>query len=235
MLNKIINYDYKKLFSGVFVIFIYFFLSLFEAVPLQLAQLNINTIPTSLKIFYMITYEILTMAIIILILNKKVKKDFKDILINHQTYYSKYFKVWLIGLAVMLLSNSFIVFVLNNDIAGNENAVRSLFSISPIYVYFSAVLYAPVVEELVFRQGICNIFGRNYLFVLISGILFGSLHVIGNVTTITDLLYLIPYSSLGVAFAYMLYKTDNIFVSMGFHFLHNGILMALQVLTLIFS
>ena len=37
-----------------------------------------------------------------------------------------------------------------------------------------------------------------------------------------------------MAFAYMLYKTDNILVSTGFHTLHNGIMIALQFLLMYF-
>ena len=51
-----------------------------------------------------------------------------------------------------------------------------------------------------------------------------------SISTTLDLFYIIPYSALGVVFALMLYKTDNIFVSMGFHFMHNGILMAIQLM-----
>lgn len=235
MLNKIINYNYKDAMIGLLALFVYFFLSLFETVPLELAGMNINSLSYTVKIIYLIIYEIFTVATIILIFNKKIKKDFNNIIKNHKEYYSKYFKVWLIGLAVMLLSNAFIIFILDNEIAGNETTIRSLFEISPIYIYLSSVIYAPVVEELIFRQGIRNIFGRNIIFIFISGVIFGGLHVIGNITTPSDLLYLIPYSSLGIAFAYMLYKTDNIFVSMGFHFLHNGILISLQFLTLLFA
>lgn len=234
-MNKTNHYNYKDALIGILALFTYFFLSLFETVPLELAGLDINELSHNVKIVYLIIYEILIMAIILLIFNKKIEKDFKDILKYHKEYYSKYFKVWLIGLAVMLLSNAFIIFVLNNEMAGNETTIRSLFEISPIYIYLSSVIYAPIVEELVFRQGIRNIFGRNIIFILISGIVFGGLHIIGNITAPIDLLYLIPYSSLGVAFAYMLYKTDNIFVSMGFHFLHNGILISLQFLTLLFA
>lgn len=234
-MNKTNHYNYKDALIGVLALFTYFFLSLFETVPLELAGLNINSLSYFIRISYLIIYEIFTMSTIILIFHDKIEKDFKDILKNHKEYYSKYFKVWLIGLGVMLLSNAFIIFILDNEMAGNETTIRSLFEISPIYIYLSSVFYAPIVEELVFRQGIRNIFGRNLIFIFISGIIFGGLHIIGNITTPIDLLYLIPYSSLGIAFAYMLYKTDNIFVSMGFHFLHNGILISLQILTLLFS
>lgn len=235
VIEKILNYDYKKLITGILVVATYFILSALEALPLQIAGININTMSNTVKVFYMIVYELLMISIIILLLNQKLKKDFHNILLHHKEYYSKYFKVYLIGLGIMYISNAFIIFILGNNVAGNESTIRSLFQISPLYIYLSAVCFAPIVEELVFRQGICNIFGRNYLFILISGLVFGGLHVIGNVQNISDLLYLIPYCSLGFAFAYMLYKTDNIFVSMGFHFFHNGILMAIQVLALFLS
>ena len=135
----------------------------------------------------------------------------------------------------MLISNSIIIYIFESGMSSNEEAIRDLFKISPLYIYFSSVIYAPIVEELTFRQGIRNIMDKNILFILVSGLLFGGLHVITDVNNLVDLLYIIPYSSLGIVFAYMLYKTDNIFVSMGFHFMHNGILIALQFLILIFS
>ena len=60
-----------------------------------------------------------------------------------------------------------------------------------------------------------------YLFILISGILFGSMHVIGSVTSVYDYLYIIPYSALGISFAALLYKTDNIFSTITIHSIHN--------------
>jgi hypothetical protein len=225
----------KEISIGVLAVFMYFFLNSIQYVPFQLAGVTTDLLPTWVKIFYLIIYEIMTIAIMLLIFNKKITKDFKDMLINHKEYYSKYFKYYLIGLGIMLISNSIIVYVFDGGISTNEETIRDIFKISPLYIYFSSVIYAPIVEELTFRQGIRNIFGRNILFVLISGFLFGGLHVITSINSIVDLLYIIPYSSLGIVFAYILYKTDNIFVSMGLHFMHNGILIAIQFLVLIFS
>jgi hypothetical protein len=225
----------KEISIGVLAVFMYFFLNSIQYVPFQLAGVTTDLLPTWVKIFYLIIYEIMTIATMLLIFNKKITKDFKDMLINHKEYYSKYFKYYLIGLGIMLISNSIIVYVFDGGISTNEETIRDIFKISPLYIYFSSVIYAPIVEELTFRQGIRNIFGRNILFVLISGFLFGGLHVITSINSIVDLLYIIPYSSLGIVFAYILYKTDNIFVSMGLHFMHNGILIAIQFLVLIFS
>ena len=63
-----------------------------------------------------------------------------------------------------------------------------------------------------------------------SGLIFGGLHVVGNINHWYDLLYLIPYCTPGFIFAYIMSKTNNVFVSMGLHFLHNGMIMSLQVL-----
>ena len=73
------------------------------------------------------------------------------------------------------------------------------------------------------------------LFIIISGIIFGGLHVITGFSSPIDLLYLIPYCAPGFAFAYILADSDNIFIPISLHFMHNGILIALQFMLLIFS
>jgi len=175
------------------------------------------------------------MSIIILLFNKSLKKEFANFKKNHKSYYKNYFKYYLIGLIIMMFSNLIITIISNGSTAGNQDIINELFKISPLYIYFSSVIFAPIVEELVFRKAIRNIVPSKILFILISGLLFGGLHVFGTVEAWYDLLYLIPYSAPGIVFAYILYKTDNIFVSMGLHFMHNGILIALQFFILIFG
>ena len=117
----------------------------------------------------------------------------------------------------------------------NEEIIRSNFQVAPIYMYLSSVVIAPLMEELVFRRGIRNIVPNNILFILISGLVFGSLHVIiGGFQTPLELLYIIPYSIPGFIFAYILTKTDNVLVTATIHTFHNGILMSLQFLMLLF-
>jgi len=224
----------KDIILGLFGFFMYFFLSIIELLPFEIAGIDINHIPNFIKISYLIIYEIMEIAVLLLIFNKQIINNFEDMLKNHKQYFSKYFKYYLIGLAVMLISNFFIIFILDGGVADNEETIRNMFKVSPLYIYFSSVIYAPIVEELTFRQSLRNIFGKNFIFVILSGLIFGGLHL-SNISSITDLLYIIPYGSLGFVFAYILYKTDNIFISMGLHFMHNGILISLQFLTLLFA
>lgn len=228
------EYIIKALKAGA-ALFLYFVLSNLQALPFILLNIDTSTLSQTFRIFYSLFYELFLLMIILLLFLDDLKKAYSDLKKNHKKYFSSCFKYWIIGLLVMMFSNLILQKFSTNGIAGNEQTINELFEVSPLYIWISAVLIAPFMEELLFRQGIRNIFKNDILFILISGIFFGSLHVIGNVQNFWDFLYIIPYSSLGIAFAYMLYKTKNIFVTIGFHFMHNGILMALQFLILLIS
>lgn len=225
----------KNALLGLIAILGYFILPEFQGLLFHIFDINTALLSTEIKIIYSVIFDILLMAMIILIFYSQLKKDIADIKKNHQEYFKKYFKCYIIGIIVMMFSNLIISFISGGGMAGNQESINQLFDINPLYIYFSAVIFAPIVEELVFRRAIRNIIPGKYIFILASGLIFGGLHIMGNISAWYDILYLIPYSSLGIAFAYILYKTDNIFVSMGLHFMHNGILMALQFFLLIFG
>lgn len=224
----------KNALLGILSLIIYFILPKLNGIFFAIFNIDTSNLSLNIRIIYSTIFDILIIALIILIFNKSLKKEFKDFKKNHQEYYKNYFKYYLIGLLLMMFSNVVIAMISNGGTAGNQESINKLFEISPLYVYFASVIYAPIVEELVFRKAIRNIIPNGILFILVSGIVFGGLHIIGNVEVWYDLLYLIPYSIPGLIFAYILYKTDNIFVSMGLHFLHNGVLIALQFFILLF-
>lgn len=234
--SKITTEAYIKSAGIALIAFlIYFGISIFEEPFLTLFGLDVDTLNSGVKIFYMVMCNVLLLASIMLLFHKKLEKDFKDLKEHHKEYYGEYLKYWLIALAIMMLSNMILSSIANGQLPNNEKTIRDAFGINPFYVYFSAVFIAPVVEELLFRQGIRNLIPNKILFILVSGIVFGGMHVVLSMNSAFDLFYLIPYCTPGIVFAYMLAKTDNIFVSMGFHFMHNGILMALQFVLLFFG
>lgn len=218
---------------GIISILLYFSTSIIKYILLDI--FNVSSITGPAAVIYSLANEVLLVALILLVFHKKIEKDIDDIKKNHKKYFKENFKYYLIGIAIMLISNCILIYGFENGISGNEESIRSLFGTHPIYVYISAVLFAPIAEELVFRQGIRNIIPNDILFILISGFVFGGLHLIGNVSTFVDFLYIIPYSALGLAFAYILTRTNNILVTIGLHMMHNGILMAIQVMVLLFG
>ena len=211
-------------------LFTYFTLSELQTLPLVLSGVDYNVMPLALKVIYLLSFEILMVSAIGLILNKEIKKALTDIKKNHQKYFSKYLKYWLYSLIIMAGSNIIISFINGGGVAGNEETIRQIFTKAPIYMFISAVFIAPILEELTFRQAFRNIFSNDKVFIIMSGLIFGGLHVVGNVNSPVDLLYLIPYCTPGFVFAYIMAKTDNVFVSMGLHFLHNGVMISLQIL-----
>ena len=221
----------KNVGIGLATILIFSMTSILELIIIYISKLNLYNQSITAKTIYLISCEVLIMGIIGIINHKKLDKDIKNIKKNYNEYFKKALQIYIIALIIMMISN-LIINSLTNGIAGNEESVRQIFNKAPIYMFFSAVLFSPFTEELVFRLSLKRIITNRKAFIIASGLIFGGLHVIGNINSIYDILYIIPYATPGIAFAYMLDKTDNIFVPMGVHFLHNGLLMTLQAILL---
>lgn len=227
--------DFKIIACSILAIVLYFVLPNLTAPILDFFQVDAKTMPGLYKYIYLFAWEIVNAGIIFLLFHKFIEEGWKDLKKHHQEYFNTYFKYWILALAIMVFSNLVISLLNHGNIAGNEETIRELFKTNPIYIFFASVMIAPFVEELVFRQGIRNLIKNDTLFIIISGLVFGGLHVVGNINTMVDWLYLIPYCNFGFVFAYTLVKSKNIFVPASLHFIHNGILMSLQFFILIFS
>ena len=142
------------------------------------------------------------------------------------------FKIWVIGLVLMAGSNVVINLFSPNKIAGNEEAIRSLITAAPYIMLFNTSILAPLIEEITFRKAFRDIIDTKWLFVIISGVVFGGLHVITSIRNAYDFLYLLPYCSLGIALSYMYAKTKNIFVSISMHALHNFLITFMNIIAL---
>lgn len=225
--------QYLKISSiGLATIIIYSLQSFLEIIILFIENINISNMSIVSRTIYLILFEIFIMSIIALLNHKKLEKNFKDFKKNWKDYLQKNLQYYILALIIMMVS-SLVINSITNGIAGNEQSIRNTLEKAPVYMFFSAVIAAPFIEEMVFRQSIKNIIPDKLAFIITSGLIFGGLHVIGNINTIVDVLYIIPYATPGIAFAYILQKTDNIFIPMTIHFLHNGLLMTLQIILML--
>ena len=223
-----------NIITGIVAIFIYFSYTYFELSILSLLNIDYETLNIWAKVIFLMIMESLEIIIMINLFKKQLRQNFEDLKINHEKYFKEYFKYWIYILIVMAISNILIMLITSNKTSSNEEAIRNLVVKSPIYAYFSGVIIAPFIEELVFRRGLRNIINNNTLFILVSGLVFGGLHIITGYSGITDLLYLIPYCFPGLVFAYILTKTDNILIPISIHLLHNGILISWQIFIYMF-
>lgn len=198
---------------------------------LMLFGIDVNSLSKTNIILLNFGVDLLAFAIIVAVYFKTLKKDFKNFFNKHFIdNLEEAFKYWLIGFLVMVSSNFLIAIITNGTIATNEESIRSLIKIAPLYMAFSISLYAPICEELIFRKGIRELVNRKWLYIFVSGFVFGGLHVISSLTAPIYLLYLIPYCSLGFAFAYSYYKTKNIFSTITMHMMHNTMALVLYLI-----
>ena len=175
--------------------------------------------------------ELIVLIVLFIIYHKKIIGDFKDFKKSFKKVMNIGFKNWLCGLIVMFASNITINLIVGN-IASNEELNRSMLLKTPIYAITAMIIIAPIIEEIVFRLAPKKAFTKKMPYIIYSGLLFGGLHLLTS-SSLIELLYIIPYSALGMAFAKSFYESDNIFASITTHMLHNTLAVAIAYLTLL--
>lgn len=225
----------KLTIKGVLGFSLYFFITNNLALPFILLGVDVENLSQTLQSLYIILVQLVIIIALINLYKDHILKCFNDFKMNKDKYLKKYLKYWFFILIGTSLLNLIIILLNNGNIAGNEQAIRDTLKVLPIYTWVSAVLIAPLLEELVFRLSLKSVFKNKWFFILASGFIFGLFHLVGSVSTMYDLLFILPYSLPGMVFAYLLWDSDNIFVPISMHLLHNGILMSLQFLLLLFG
>lgn len=217
-----------SLFLILFVIFL--FSDLFYLVPLHFLNINIDNLSNTTQVLCSLLASLVLSIIIFIIYRKYLIKKFKEFIKNFEDSFDLGMKLWFIGLIGMCVTNLLIGTFTPVKEANNEVLVQEMLNKTPILTFISASLFAPFLEEMLFRKSFGDIFKNKKIMVIASGLVFGLLHVIFSMQTPYDLLYVIPYGLLGSSFAYMIYKKDNVFIPMFFHMLHNGALTLLSIL-----
>lgn len=235
-MEKTKNIEFRNMLKGFGVLFFYLIASALPYDFISLFGVNYNNLSITLKSIYLLFYEIGITIIIIYVYRNDFIPNFKDFIKNNITYFKKYIKYWFIMLGLMMLSNLIIINFTSSNISENQETIIETLKFAPIYTFIVTVFVAPILEELVFRLSFRKMFAHtNTLFIIFSGLLFGSMHVIGNFNELIDLLFIIPYSIPGFIFAYIYTKSKNICVPISIHFIHNGIMMCLNILLLLVS
>ena len=206
---KITRKDY---ISGAILIFVYF--SQIYVVPFINCILNNEMIST-------ILYEIFIICTTIWTFFERYKRDYKYLKQSFSSYLKNALKYW--GLMYLCV---FIVAVIQVSLGVSEQSTnQSLLETLPFwYLVPSAVIFAPIVEEAVFRGGFRRFISNDFIFIIISGVSFGLLHTLFS----EDTLYIafvqsLNYIAMGMVLAYSYVRTNNIFVPMLVHVFQNTI------------
>ena len=225
------NDDKNRLIIGLTSIFVYFFFNLFSSSLLSLIGINVKNLSKTKSMIISLGVSIVVLIILFLINKKRLSKNLKDYKKNYKVLIKRNFKYWMCAIFIMFVTNIAIALIFNRITSANDQGIREIFNVFPLYIVLEAMILAPFTEELIFRESIRNIFKNKYLFIIISGLLFGFMHTLASLENLADYLYIIPYSVPGFFFAYMLYEEDNVLVPITFHAFHNSIAIVLLLLS----
>ena len=219
----------KKILKNILIFISYLLYEYIFIIILNYFGINYSSLSIKNKFIIILTTNILFCIFLFFAYKKEIKEDFDNYKKNYKEYLSKYFIYYIIGVLLMGISNIIIQKTTNIEISGNEDLIRKYIKIAPSYMLFSSIIYAPFVEEIIFRKSIRNIMDKKWIFIILSGVIFGVLHI-SDYTNINEIIMGIPYIIMGIDFAYIYYKTNNIFTTMTFHLCHNLILFIFQLL-----
>ena len=215
--------DIKKILKLLGILLIFFLSGDVKVIVANVLNYDVNNLtPDQLFTLTAITDAILVIVLCLIYL-KDLRKDFKLMKKDFNKNTEVGFKYWIVGLIVMIVSNLIINIFLKDATATNEEVVQEIIGAAGFVSVIVIGIVGPIIEELVFRKAFRDAIKNKIAFVLISGVIFGGLHVILSISSPFDLFYLIPYCSLGISFGIMYVKTDNIYTSMFMHVFHNTV------------
>ena len=210
------------------------FLDYAKSIFLVLCFIFIMFILPEFSFFSHVSSWIIYLVIILIILvlyHKELGRNLMIFLKNIKIYFPFIIKRYFIMLAVMLIVAIPIVMLNSGNTSTNQQMINDMFKQLPIRTLLLSTLYAPFAEESIFRLSLSKLFNNKTLFIIVSGFLFGALHVIDKFTSAMDFLYIFQYAALGICLAKAYSDTNNIFVSISMHFIQN-FLAAILVLIL---
>lgn len=218
-----------KIVKAIFIFILFRYSWTFQLIPVFIFRMDVDNLSNAMGVI-LSGFSSLVLALILFFIYKEdIVAEFKKFKNKWLTNLDIGLKYWVIGLCGMMVSNFIIGLLFNSGQAGNEETVQSMIGTLPWLMLINAGFLAPWNEEIIFRKTLKDIFSKKWVFVLVSGILFGLAHVIGNIDVWTDWLFILPYGSLGLAFAAAYYDTDTVFTPMIFHMIHNVVLVLFSI------
>ncbi len=194
--------NYKKILKTFFVYVI------------AIVLIDTLTSPYKNNILLYTILKIIFLIITLFALLKISKIEFKSIKKLSKKDYLTTIIIFSIFTALTLLST----YIINKfiSIPLNEELVRKEFIKYPILSIISSCLITPIIEELLFRYNFKDIKNK-YLYIIITTLFFSLLHL----SSLNEILYLIPYSFMGIMFSYSYIKTNNLLSPIICHILYN--------------
>lgn len=158
-------------------------------------------------------------------LKKDILENFKYFKSNLGVYLKYILKYFGIFMMLQIIINIILFFIIG-ETPTNEATVDEL----PLVLKaILASLIAPITEELMFRGWLRKAIKNDKIFIVISGLIFGILHIWYKEENPLMYLYGITYVTMGCVLAKSYTKTNNIFTNMGIHFANNTLSVIAEI------
>lgn len=171
------------------------------------------------------TAEIIMASVIFIVYQKTFTKNLSEL--KGKTVINKLFK-YLVIFVIVKIGSGIISSVLclllgfDLDVSENQKVINSYIEAAPLFMLFTTSITTPVVEEGIFRLGLKKVINNKIAFIVISGLIFGFLHIFPTDLNLTyALVTSIPYVAIGCTLAYIYTKEENIYYPMIIHGLNN--------------
>lgn len=210
----------KEIIFGIILVIAYFSnILLDKVIPPDISQTT--------AILITVVYYIVIFVLAIVCFKDRLKRDIKLFKENSKAYIQYVLPRLGIMYVIFVISNTICILLTQQATSTNQSMIEamSLWFTIPV-----AVIWAPIVEESIFRGVLRRFIKNDKLFIIISAVIFGLLHSIVEATVLNVIIMTIPYAILGGFLAYIYAKTNNITVNILSHTFINTIAMLFTTL-----
>lgn len=173
------------------------------------------------KFWMLIVFYVVILSLMIGVFYKQLIHDFKIFKSYFKEYFVLILKTWGKALVLIMITTIIIQIITNTTQANNQIALQNSFNSNPVFIAILAMFYAPIAEELMFRGVFRKFIKNKKLFVIVSGVVFGLMHVIDDSKTLAEFSYVFVYSILGIYLTGIYAKTNNLCTNIFMHFMQN--------------
>lgn len=217
----------KDLIKRIIVVISYFIIMLLLSTPI--AHLWKIIMKNCSGDFMVVTYQLFIYVILLALFIPLMKKEFHLGVepLKRKSAGTTIIEV-LVGCVIVygaMYAGSIITMLLGGEAnSENQNNIEELLRSSSSFLLIPVLcVIGPVVEELVFRGALQGSLAKlkmpKILSVIIAGTLFGLIHVMEA----GDYIQLPAYLFGGLAFGFIYFKSENIYVSMSVHIIYNSV------------
>ena len=177
----------KLKFIGIF----YFWILVGIPISLLCKYLNIDL---SIKYNYSLlnfVCEVIIFCVCILLYRKTFKEDFKEIK-GKKNFFKEVLKCYG-GVLVVSISSSIVAYSIADTLgvklnsSENNLVVQSILKSAPAFMFMGVVILGPIYEEGIMRLGLKKGIKNKGVFAIVSGFIFGIIHVVDNLLIILTL------------------------------------------------